>query len=216
MTDLDNYLIDRNGDGYIDDANVRFVALPDDATDPMQFWSSLIDLAARIGLNAQALPLPLFIAPDAETTIDPVGLRNLEDIESLGSQPEPAQHREDINGNAPPRSTDFLDLFTARGLLEDLDDDRLPDATSIGMTLPDDDSAGSRRGTLQPGSQDRSRIGGVTFPVAADRRASLSIVLNDGPAVLRQENGGWAAEGDGEPAAIDRRNRPELAGIWRA
>ncbi|MEZ4521273.1 MAG: M14 family metallopeptidase [Thermomicrobiales bacterium] len=213
MTDLDNYLIDRNGDGYIDDANVRFVALPDDATDPMQFWSSLIDLAARIGLNAQALPLPLFIAPDAETTIDPVGLRNLEDIESLGSQPEPAQHREDINGNAPPRSTDFLDLFTARGLLEDLDDDRLPDATSFGMTLPDEIPPALGAALCNLAVRIGLESGGVTFPVVADRRASLSIVLNDGPAVLRQENGGWAAEGDGEslPRLID-----EIARSWPA
>ena len=56
MAGFHAYLIDRNGDGFYDDAATRFVVAPDEPG--RAFWSCLFDLAALIGLECHALPLP--------------------------------------------------------------------------------------------------------------------------------------------------------------
>ena len=65
------FLLDRNGDGFVDDLALRIVLPPESDKLPHEIWRSLIDLTARVGLESAGLPERLVldqsegVAPDS-------------------------------------------------------------------------------------------------------------------------------------------------------
>ena len=201
MSSINEYLVDNNGDGFIDDSTARILANPASEQNASEFWARLIDAAARIGLKAQALPLPLFLATPTNAEAAIVHIRNLSDVAELSPMDKaPSSSAEDATVNQE-RSGDLLDLFSPSGLLRDRDGDLLPDATSFGLVLPDQfpDALGAALCNLAVRVGLES--GGVTLPLVSDIRPALRVVLSEGPATMQLAEDGWLIEGDPDSLA---------------
>lgn len=210
MDVVDGWTIDRNGDGYPDDVAVRIVVT---AGGDMErgFWAALLDLAARIGLETHALPLPLVVGDVAAVPDDAgtVVLRSRDDIPTIAGdafQPGP-----DVPDNAHPPSACLTRLFTFDGALEDRDGDQLPDASRIAFDLPESLPVPLGVALANLAARVGLESGGVTFPLVRSGGAPFVVRLADGPATLRAVDGGWRAEGDADELArlIER-----VAAIW--
>ncbi len=194
-------LIDRNGDGFYDDARVRFLVNPSDPSET--FWARLIDLGACLGLESQALPLPLFVRTD-DAGRDPVdsevlySIQSIDDIAAIESPFDglPVQSSSVVVENELPRSADLLDIFTPQGMLLDLDGDLLPDSTTIGFDLPEDLPACIGVALANLATRIGLESGGISLPLVGDAGRILRVRVNHSPAVLRSEGDGWTAQGD--------------------
>ena len=111
MAGYRSWFLDRNNDGFPDDISCRFLIDPSNDIDQQQFWSELIDFAAQVGLDAQALPLPLFVT-DATSV---VGIEHLKirSPNDLGPLREPGGEAERVAAQPSGQvaSADLLDLF---------------------------------------------------------------------------------------------------------
>ncbi len=200
MPGFNDILIDRNSDGFFDDACVRFVVTPPTSDGDVDFWGRLIDIAARIGLECQALPLPLFLVEDGpppEDAAPRIVLASLADLDRLeipfvGPIVQQDTTNSPVAGNP---SSDLLDLFTAAGMLADLDGDQLPDATTLGIKLSESISVDLGVALANLAVRIGLETGGVSFPLVGDAPRTLRFRISEGPAVLLSEAGSWIAEG---------------------
>ncbi len=195
MAAFEQYLIDRNDDGFIDDAEARVLVTPGEGIDRREFWSVLLDAAALLGLSAQALPLPLFV----DAPVDGVASVRVDDVagaRGLLDAPAPEVVATDTTGHGSERSGDLLDLFTISGVLDDRDGDLVPDATRIGIALPEDlpDAVGIALCNLAVRIGLES--GGVTIPLVADRELMLAVDVGDHAPRLAATDGGWRVAGE--------------------
>jgi hypothetical protein len=205
MAGFEDILVDRNGDGLYDDATVRFVVTPDGTAETSEFWRRLLDLAGRIGLESQALPLPLFIGPGERPVGDDVGTLTIQsegDIQSLevpfasSEAPTTISH-----GHACAQSDCLLDLFTPSGLLVDRDGDLLPDATRVTFDLPEALPLDVGAALANLAARIGLESGGVTFPLAGDGPHPLRIRITDDPASFATDGDGWQVSGDARSVA---------------
>ncbi len=201
MSLISDYLVDNNGDGFIDDSTARILTTPEPEQNAQEYWARLIDAAARIGLNAQALPLPLFLATPTNDESPVVHIRNSSDVAELSPVDEaPSSSTEDATVNQE-RSGDLLDLFSPSGLLLDRDGDLLPDATSFGLVLPDQISDALGAALCNLAVRIGLESGGITLPLVSDSKPALRVTLSDSPATMTRVDDGWLIEGDPDSMA---------------
>lgn len=203
MAGFHAYLIDRNGDGFYDDAATRFVVAPDEPG--RAFWSRLFDLAALIGLECHALPLPLFLsAPVSENDQEIVELRTLDDLDRLWpADSEPGTRSEQVEDYRRKPSGDMLDLFAPTGMLADEDGDLLPDNTAVGFDVPDKLPVEVGAALANLAARIGLESGGVSLPLLDEAERMLRVRLGDGPGELRAAGDDWEVEGaPGEVAAL--------------
>ena len=204
MPSFEAYLVDRNEDGFIDDASARILAIPATNIDQRAYWSRLLDLAADTGLRAQALPLPLIVSAPPDGDADLVSVRTIEDIEALGTGhgDQGADAADATNADsAGELSSDLLDFFSTSGLLEDRDGDLLPDATRFSISLPEEIPAPLGAALCNFAVRVGLETGGVTFPLAGDNAPAIQVRPTAGPAKLTAQQGGWLATGSSDDLA---------------
>jgi hypothetical protein len=203
MPGFEEVLIDRNGDGLFDDATARFLIAPEGGSASPQFWGALFDMAARIGLEAQALPLPLFVGPSAAPEAGDVRLVDLRtegDIRSL-DVPFAGRDAEGEPHEAAQPSACLLDLFTLNGMLTDRNGDLLPDATRVTFDLPESLSVEVGAALANLAVRIGLETGGVTLPLVGGGPHPLRVRIGDGPARFAAAGEGWLVEGDSDSVA---------------
>ena len=200
MAGLSNWIQDRDNDGYPDDISARIcLDLAGDSAD-REFWSMLLDLAARAGAQVTSLPLPLVHA--STPTSLPEGLerlivKNTNDLLALVEQtPQPLQSTIET----PPPGRCLTSLFTIDGALTDRDGDLVPDGTRITFDLPDHLPAdlGAALGNLA--ARIGFESGGVTLPLTTHDGPTFKVRPGDGGPELTSTSGGWIASG--EPSGL--------------
>ncbi len=210
MDEIARWVIDGNDDGYPDDVAVRLAIDTADAGQP-KFWASVLDLAASIGLETHALPLPLFISAGAPVPdgVESVVLRDPDDIPGFAT--DGYSIHDAVSTPSEPASKCMTRLFTIDGALEDRDGDLLPDASRIAFDLPDQlpDRLGIALANLA--ARIGLESGGVTFPLVRDGSPAFVVRLGNSPATLRAVDGGWLAEGGADGLA---RLIEQVAATW--
>lgn len=198
MSDPRDWLRDLNGDGFIDDVNLRLVVAPPDGVGGRAYWGAVLDLAARIGLETHALAFPLVstIADDERPVVE---LRTAAEAEALISDNTEA---ESVAGATSDRTVSdcLLDLFTADGALEDRDGDLLPGASRVAFDLPESLPVALGAALANLAARLGLESGGVTTPLARDANPTFQVRPGAGTARLSMGDGGWRA--GGEPAEL--------------
>jgi hypothetical protein len=128
------WLRDRDDDGLPDDLAIR-LTVEADRTYPLSYWGDLLDIAARLGCQAVALPDEIAVPPGA---IPPDG------IEARILEPEEA-HRLAVIArrhpapapNSPAALSDLRAFWTGAGALVDADGDGRGDGSRLRIQLPD-------------------------------------------------------------------------------
>lgn len=208
--EVDKWLVDRNGDGFIDDIAVRFV-LGHIGTIGHDLCARLIDLTAGLGLATHALPLPLVVADDSELlagAYERVTISRAEDVPSL-PRPESAVSGAAIS--SVPLSDCLSGLFSVQGALVDTDGDLLPDGTCIAFDLPVELPGPVAAAVANLAARIGLESGGVTFPLVRDTGAQFVVRPGPGPARVYWADNGWRAEGDATELA---RLLNQIAEYW--
>ncbi|MFQ5789977.1 MAG: hypothetical protein ACE5JI_05805, partial [Acidobacteriota bacterium] len=139
-------------------------------------YSSVAKVLLRLG-GGESVSLPRVGLPERLLTPRRV-------IPVPEEEEEPGRPKE-----KPPLDFDLSDLFTTRGLLEDTDKDRLPDATGTVLVLPSAEDASvdlPRRGTAHLAARLGLESTGVRFPLVRldseieDPKGERSLVLLGG------------------------------------
>lgn len=210
MSDFHAWLLDRNGDGFADDVNARFIVAPAGGSGELAFWGAVFDLAARVGLQTHALAFPLVAPTDAGGERPAVVFASIADVENCLSDATVVVAAEPAAPGGPP-SDCLLNFFTVDGALIDGDGDLLPDASRIGFDVPDVLPAPLGAALANIAARLGLESGGITTPLVRASGAVLRIEPGAGPALLETVPGGWRAAGGVEELA-DLLN--EVAALW--
>ena len=192
-----DWINDSNDDGYPDDVTIRIALDPHTALNH-PFLAALLDVAARIGVETHALPLPLVVASDANPQA--FRARTPDDLRAL--LPDLPAETLAIAPTGMRAETCLTRLFTSDGALEDRDDDQLPDATRLTFDLPDALPSSLAAALANLAARLGLESGGVTLPITRASATSLRVRPNSGPAMLCTDGAGWRAAG--EPAELAR------------
>ncbi|HUG15811.1 MAG TPA: M14 family metallopeptidase [Thermomicrobiales bacterium] len=196
-----DWAVDRNGDGYPDDATARLVVDLPERSGERAFWAALIDAAARIGLETHALPMPLVVA---EASVLPDGAEHVT-VTEIADLPT-ASAFEETRASSLPDGVEparcLTRLCTIDGALLDRDGDRLPDASRIALALPDELPTPLGVALANLAARLGVESGGLTFPLVREAvsGAVFDVRPGDGAASLRRVPNGWLA--GGEPEAL--------------
>lgn len=128
------WLRDQDGDGLPDDLAIRLTVTADRAY-PLSYWGDLLDIAARLGCQAVALPEEITIPCEA-TPPDGIASRTLESDEARRLATIARHHSVSVPVT-PAALSDLRDLWTGSGALVDTDGDGRGDGSRLRVRLPD-------------------------------------------------------------------------------
>jgi len=194
---LGNWIVGRDGDGYPGDVTVRVRVDPPGGQADRELTAALLDLGARIGLEARTLPPDLFSTTNQPDAIAP---RTAAEVRAL--LPAPSGDPWDAAPVEAPASDCLTRLFTIDGALEDRDGDQLPDASRIAFEVPDTLPAELAAALANLAARIGLESGGITFPLGREGGARFRVQPGEAPAELRAADGGWTLTGD--PAGMTR------------